>query len=73
MSDEENGGQASTSGSQHSARGTPLVTDDGKFCFGPKRKIHAFLDVQRNAARRALVPAEELHASSVQHPEDLNM
>jgi hypothetical protein len=73
MSDVEDGERASTSGGRHVPQGTLLVADDGNFCFGPKEKIHAILDVQRYAATWPLIPAEHLHASSVQHPEDVTM
>ena len=49
------------------------MEDDGTFCFGPKAKIHAILDVQRYIKNWPLIPAAELHASSVQHPDDLSM
>ena len=73
MADEEDGGQASASTSQHSAPRTLLVADDGKFCLGPKEKVHPILDVQRYVARWPLIPTAELHASSVQHPDDIHM
>jgi hypothetical protein len=55
------------------ARGTLLVDDSGAFCVGPREKVHAILDVQRYIAKWPLIPAAELHASSVQHPDDLGM
>ena len=69
--DDEEG--ANTSGNKPSAQGTLLVEDDGIFCLGPKEKINAILDVQRYVTQWPLVPADELHASSVQHPDDVNM
>ena len=74
MTDEEDGGQANASASQHSApRTLILVADDGKFCLGPREKVHPILDVQRYVARWPLIPTAELHASSVQHPDDIDM
>ena len=66
--DEEN-----ASGGKHSAHGTLLVEDNGIFCLGRKEKINAILDVHRYITHWPLIPADELHASSVQHPDDVNM
>ena len=50
-----------------------LVNEDSKFCLGPKEQVHLFLDIERDATRWPLIPIAELHASSVQHPDDVNM
>ena len=50
-----------------------LVEGNGVFCFGPRDKIDAILNVRRYAAQWPLIPVSELHASSVQHPDDLGM
>ena len=55
------------------ARGNLLIEDSGAFCFGPTEKFQAILNVQRYVAQWPLVPLEELHASAIQHPDDLNM
>ena len=68
--DEEN---SSRSIAKDPARGILFLEESGAFCFGPKEKIHAILDVQRYVAQWPLVPVEELHASAIQHPDDLNM
>ena len=68
--DEESDGGAVAGGGRHLAHGALLVDDAGVFCFGPKVNIHAILGVQRYVDRWPLIPAEELHASSVQHPDD---
>jgi hypothetical protein len=61
------------SGGAHPAAGTLLVDGNGAFCVGPKDKVHAILDVQRYITTWPLIPTAELHASSVQHPDDLGM
>ena len=61
------------SGEPHPARGALLVTGDGAFCFGPKERVHAILDVQRYVTQWPLIPMAELHASSVEHPDDRSM
>ena len=71
--DEDDGGRASASASPQSPQGTLVIDDDGTFCVGPKHKIHGILDVQRYAALWPLIPVDELHASSVQHPDDVDM
>ena len=55
------------------AEGTLLVGDSGAFCLGPKEKIDAILNVQRYIEQWPLIPVAELHASSVQHPDDFAM
>ena len=73
LCEEEEGGRTDASGSQHSTQGTLLVDENGTFCVGPKDTIHAILNVQRYVARWPLIPVDELHASSVQHPDDVHM
>ena len=48
---EDDGKQPEASGRRHSAPGALLVAEDGKFCFGPKEKVHKLVDVQRYAER----------------------
>ena len=45
-----------------------LKDKDGLYYFGPPEVIDAFLSTARYAERWPQIPAEELHASSVQHP-----
>ena len=59
-------------GSQ-STLGSLLVEDNGAFCLGPKDKIHKILNVERYIQKWPLIPQAELHASSVQHPDDISM
>ena len=53
--------------------GVLLVDVDGVFCVGAKEKVHLFLDVQRYIKDWPRIPEEELHASSVQHPDEPSM
>ena len=50
-----------------------LVEDSGVFCLGPKDHIQKLLNVERYIERWPLIPRAELHASSVQHPDDTSM
>ena len=50
-----------------------MIDGDGNFCMGPKEKVHVFLDVGRYVSQWPLIPTAELHASSVQHPDDSSM
>ncbi len=70
--DEQDDEEPKASGGKRPA-GTLLIEDSGAFCFGPKNRTHEILDVQRYAAEWPLIPIVELHASSVQHPDDLSM
>ena len=45
-----------------------LKDKDGLYYFGPPEDIDVFLSTARYAERWPQIPAEELHASSVQHP-----
>ena len=49
-------------------RGPQLRGEDGVCFLGPADKVHKLLDVEKYVPGVPLVPAEELHASSVQHP-----
>ena len=49
--DEHDAEQPAASGGRHSAPGALLVAEDGKFCIGPKAKVHKFLDAQCYAQR----------------------
>ena len=49
------------------------MDDDGVFCAGPREKVDAILAVWRYASQWPLIPIAELHASSVQHPDDPSM
>ena len=77
--DEESGheddedGSPDPSGVAQSPGGTLLIDDGGVFCLGPKEKVDALLNVQRYISQWPLIPAAELHASSVQHPDDIAM
>ena len=71
--DVDDGEDASASGSKQSPQGSLLVEDNGIFCLGPKEQINAILGVHRYVTHWPLIPADELHASSVQHPDDVNM
>ena len=71
--DVDDGEDAIASGSKHSAQGTLLVEENGTFCIGPKEQINVILDVHRYVTQWPLIPAGELYASSVQHPDDVNM
>ena len=61
------------SGGPHPARCTLLIDGESNFCVGPKEKVHALLDVERYILQWPLIPIAELHASSVQHPDDPSM
>ena len=61
------------SSDSHHASGHLLVEGSGAFCFGPKGKIHEILNVERYIQKWPLIPKAELHASSVQHPDDTSM
>ena len=61
------------SGVLHPARCTLLIDGESNFCVGPKEKVHALLDVDRYILQWPLIPIAELHASSVQHPDDPSM
>ena len=45
-----------------------LLRRDGVYYMQAPEAAHAFLNVERYAERWPLIPEEELHASSVQHP-----
>ena len=45
-----------------------LVQHKGIYYVQCPDKVHRYLDVQRYAQRWPLIPREELHASSIQHP-----
>ena len=49
------------------------MEDSGAFCVGPKDKIHEILNVERYIKKWPLIPLAELHASSVQHPDEISM
>ena len=70
---EDDGEGARSSADSHPAQGRLLVEDSGAFCVGPKDKIHKILDVERYIKTWPLIPQAELHASSVQHPDDISM
>ena len=70
---EEDNDQPAARGGRHPAGGALLIDGDGNFCMGPKEKVHAFLDVGRYVSQWPLIPTAELHASSVQHPDDSSM
>ena len=70
---EDDGEGARSSADSHPAQGRLLVEDSGAFCVGPKDKIHKILDVERYIKTWPLIPVAELHASSVQHPDDISM
>ena len=61
------------SGGPHPARCTLLIDGESNFCVGSKEKVLALLDVERYILQWPLIPIAELHASSVQHPDDPNM
>ena len=47
----------------------PQLRDENGFCyFGPAEKVHELLDVNLYVPVVPLVPLEELHASTAQHP-----
>ena len=50
-----------------------LIDDEGNFCVGAREKVHALLNVECYIQQWPLIPIAELHASSVQHPDDTNM
>ena len=52
----------------HLRRGL-LKDKGGLYYFGPPEVINEFLKVEKYAERWPQIPVEELHASSVQHPE----
>ena len=70
---EDDGEGARSNADSHRAQGRLLVEDSGAFCVGPKDKIHKILDVERYIKTWPLIPQAELHASSVQHPDDISM
>ena len=41
----------------------------GEYYIQSPEQVHKFLDVNRYAQRWPLIPAQELHASSIQHPD----
>ena len=47
-----------------------LVKHDGVYYIQNVDAVHELLDVERYAKRWPLIPREDLHASSVQHPRD---
>ena len=53
--------------------GQLLINGNGVFCLGPKEKINEILNVQRYIAQWPCIPVAELHASSIQHPDELAM
>ena len=61
------------SSDSHHASGHLFVEGSGALCFGPKGKIHEILNVERYIQKWPLIPKAELHASSVQHPDDTSM
>ena len=61
------------SGGPHPASCSLLIDGESNFCVGPKEKVHALLDVERYIQEWPLIPIAELHASSVQHPDDRSM
>ena len=79
--DNEHAGEAplATTGMHHNGHalhrncGVLLVDENGTFCAGPRDKVNDILAVGRYVSTWPLIPTEELHASSVQHPDDLNM
>jgi hypothetical protein len=60
-------------GGSHPTLSSLLLEESGAFCLGPKDKIHKILNVERYIEKWPLIPQAELHASSVQHPEDISM
>ena len=58
---------------QKPTAGTLLVDDNNIFCLGPREKVDALLAVKHYISQWPLIPAAELHASSVQHPDDPSM
>ena len=68
--DADDGGKCVESGSKYSGRNALLIADDGKFCLGPREKVHNLLDVERYKQRWPKIPKEELDASSVERPHD---
>ena len=73
MHEEADDDNSNSSDVAQPAGGTLLVDDSGAFCLGPKEKVDEILNVQRYIAQWPLIPVAELHASSVQHPDDLAM
>ena len=47
-----------------------LIQHDGVFYLQAPAKVHELLNVERYEERWPLIPREELHASSVEHPEN---
>ena len=70
---EDHGEDPRKSGDSHPAQGGLLMEDSGAFCVGPKDKIHEIPNVERYIKKWPLIPQAELHASSVQHPDDISM
>ena len=71
--DKEHTGEDDNGHAQHRTCGILLVDENGTFCVGPRDKVNDILAVGRYVSTWPLIPTEELHASSVQHPDDLNM
>ena len=66
----EEGGSSEEEGSQQQEKKSGLLKDKGGFYyFGKASDIQKFLSVDAYAERWPHIPLEELHASSVQHPE----
>ena len=70
---EEHGEDPRKSSDFQPAQGGLLVEESGAFCVAPKDKIHKILNVERYIKKWPLIPQAELHASSVQHPDDNSM
>ena len=67
------GSDADQQASHLADEGNSLFYKNGKFCFAPKEKVHPLLNVEKYILLRCRIPAEELHGSSVQHPDDPSM
>ena len=71
--DNEHAGEDDNGHAVHRTCGILLVDENGTFCAGPRDKVNDILAVGRYVSTWPLIPTEELHASSVQHPDDLSM
>ena len=66
---EEDGDDTRNDSGAQIPSGQLLVSDDGVFCFGPKKKIHEILNVQRYIAQWPLIPVAELQCVQYSAPE----
>ena len=56
--------------SEATARTSAKLTRHGHYFIQSPQLVHQFLDVNRYAQRWPLIPPQELHASSVEHPSE---